>query len=404
MGKARSRGLPPCASFLQLSRRRNSLRSEFSSVLNTLRLSTNCSPKLQSHRLTVAAERQVVVLAPSRALGRARLGEVVALAVQAAVLAAGRGKTAHFAVLVDRVADPVDARIVADNLVHRVNHDHLVVLVHGILVQPVRVQHAQGAAATRGALLGDRLQVASKLELGDTAVHRLTVHLTLVDRALAATAANTRAVDDKALLRLVTQAARLVRARRARHAADGRQLAVLPHADTLQEAHHIGLLLLPQLFDILVSLRNRGENGRKQSSVIEVIVHLGSAHSLGLFPSITIARVVPTRATSSVHRTPFRWIRNIPTPRFPSSTRVVVASIGARRRRIDPYPSNRALAHAEVSDRWMMRRRDPLSPMRRYRRARACGRETIHRGRFRRYVVVVVVTYPHGFLNALRVS
>lgn len=34
---------------------------------------------------------------------------------------------------VDRVADPVDSRVVANNLVHGIDHDDLVVLVNGIL-------------------------------------------------------------------------------------------------------------------------------------------------------------------------------------------------------------------------------------------------------------------------------
>ena len=117
-------------------------------------------------------------------------------------------------------------------LVHRVNHDDFVVLVHGILVQPVRVQHSQRTASSRRAFLGDRLQVAREFELGDAAVHRLPVHLTLVHRTLTTTATDAGAVDDKTLLGLVSETTRLVRARRARHAADGRKLAILPHAGT----------------------------------------------------------------------------------------------------------------------------------------------------------------------------
>ena len=134
------------------------------------------------HCLTVTLEREAVVVAPRRALGRARLGVVVPLASQTAVLAASRRQAAHLAVLVRRVADPVNTRIVSHALVHRFNHDDFIVLVHRILVQPVRVQHAQGAATTRGALLSHRTQVTRKLELGDTAVHGLTVHDTLLRR------------------------------------------------------------------------------------------------------------------------------------------------------------------------------------------------------------------------------
>ena len=76
----------------------------------------------------------------------------------------------------------------------------------------------------------------------------------LAHRSLTTTATHARAVDAEPLLRLVPQTTRLVRSRRARHAADGWQLAVLPHADTLEETKNIGLFLLPQLFDVFVSL------------------------------------------------------------------------------------------------------------------------------------------------------
>ena len=65
---------------------------------------------------------------------------------------------------------------------HGVHHDHLIVLVHGVLVEPVGVEHAQGAAAARGALLGDRPQVARELQLLHTLVHGLAVADTLWER------------------------------------------------------------------------------------------------------------------------------------------------------------------------------------------------------------------------------
>ena len=174
------------------------------------------------------------------------------LAAEAAVLAAGGSEAADFAVLVHGVADPVDARVVAHNLVHGVHHDHLVVLVHGIFVEPVRVEHAERAAAARGALLRDRAQVAREFQLLHTLVHGLAVADALVHGPLAAAAAHASAVDAKALLRLVPEAARLVRARGARHAHHGGELAVLPHAHALEEAEHIALLLLPELLDVFV--------------------------------------------------------------------------------------------------------------------------------------------------------
>ena len=55
----------------------------------------------------------------------------MALGAQTAVLLAGRGDAAELAVLVDRVDDPVDARVATDGRVRRVDEDDLVELRRG---------------------------------------------------------------------------------------------------------------------------------------------------------------------------------------------------------------------------------------------------------------------------------
>lgn len=64
------------------------------------------------------------------------LVESVSLAQTTGLLASG-SETTRLAVLVDWVDDPVDAGVAADGLVLRVNEDDLVVLVGGVLVDPV---------------------------------------------------------------------------------------------------------------------------------------------------------------------------------------------------------------------------------------------------------------------------
>lgn len=59
------------------------------------------------------------------------------LHAQATALAAGRGKTTHFAVLVDRFADVLHTGVVANSIVEGVNHDDLIELVYGVLSHPV---------------------------------------------------------------------------------------------------------------------------------------------------------------------------------------------------------------------------------------------------------------------------
>jgi hypothetical protein len=72
--------------------------------------------------------------------------------------------------LVNRLNNPVDARVAADGLVLRVDEDDLVVLERRVLVNPVRVEHAQVGAAPAHALLGGRLQRPLVLELVDSLV------------------------------------------------------------------------------------------------------------------------------------------------------------------------------------------------------------------------------------------
>jgi hypothetical protein len=208
-----------------------------------------------ARRLPVTPQGEGVVALPG--LSPAGAGLVVAVAlVETTRLLAGGGETAGLAVLVDGVDDPVDARVAADGLVLGVDQDDLVVLVGRVLVDPVGVQDAEVGAAAADTLLGGRLERALVLQLVDTlvgrlacvleeigsvvrsiapcaiALHRgiwvvLTVSGTLGGGPLAATTADTHAVDNIALLGLVAEAASLVGAAGPRSAVDDVQLAEL---------------------------------------------------------------------------------------------------------------------------------------------------------------------------------
>ncbi len=122
-----------------------------------------------STHLSVAPEREGVVSLPG--LSAASLGLVVAVAlVEATGLLAGGSEATRLAVLVDGVDDPVDARILADGFVLGVDEDDFVVLVRGVLVNPVRVENAQVGAAAADTLLGGGLERSLVLELVHTLV------------------------------------------------------------------------------------------------------------------------------------------------------------------------------------------------------------------------------------------
>ena len=92
----------------------------------------------------------------------------MALAVQSTVMTAGRGQAAQLAMLHHRLADPVDAGVVADGVVAGVHKNDLVVLEGGVLVHPIGVEHAEAAELPAGSLLSDGTLVPLELQLSHT--------------------------------------------------------------------------------------------------------------------------------------------------------------------------------------------------------------------------------------------
>lgn len=122
-----------------------------------------------SAHLAVAPEREGVLPLPGLPPSGRGVVELVSTAKTTALLAGG-GKTTALAVLVDGLDDPVDTRVAADGLVLGVDADDLVVLVGGVLVDPVRVEDAEVGAAAADTLLSGGLERALVLELVDTLV------------------------------------------------------------------------------------------------------------------------------------------------------------------------------------------------------------------------------------------
>lgn len=150
----------------------------------------------------------------------------VTLSETSAFLASG-GETSALAVLVHGLDDPVDAGVLADDLVLRVDEDDFEVLVGRVLVDPVGVEDAKVGAAATDSLFGGGLQGALVFELVNTLVggfawemlegyrsHFIgiphTVGSTLGRRPLATTSADSYTVDDITLLSLVAETAGLV--------------------------------------------------------------------------------------------------------------------------------------------------------------------------------------------------
>lgn len=160
--------------------------------------------KSRTQLLTVTAQVECVVAFPGTTTGRTdHVIVAMALAV-ATVLLSSAGEAAEFTVLHHRGDDPVDAGVAADSFVLGVDKDDLVVLVRGILADPVRVEDTETAALLAGTFLGLGTEGALELELGNTTSHGFTVADTLANLTLAATTLDADAVDHVALLGLET--------------------------------------------------------------------------------------------------------------------------------------------------------------------------------------------------------
>jgi len=210
------------------------------------------SKKLRNS-LTVSLEAESVVALPrsSERSSNNSIGTVSGLA-KTTSLASGTGESAAFAVFVDRVDDPVDARIVADLLVGRINHDDFIVFHSSVLVDPVRVQNTQVAVAASSLLFGHRLKVTFELELVDTLVLWLTKDHTTVILSLASSTSDTGTDNNESLLGLVSQTVSLLGTGRSVACQNVGTLTVFPSTDTHQESEGIRLLVAPKLFHILV--------------------------------------------------------------------------------------------------------------------------------------------------------
>lgn len=154
--------------------------------------------------LSVSAERECVAALPARVNAGAQLGgsTVTLLAESTALLASG-GKTVHLTMLVDGVADPVEAGITTNSLVEGIHADDFEVLVGSILVDPVSIEDSQGRNSTSDTFLSEGTDGTFWLQLKDTLVDGLAGSVSTGHLLLAATTANSNAVDKHSLLGLV---------------------------------------------------------------------------------------------------------------------------------------------------------------------------------------------------------
>jgi len=202
--------------------------------------------------VAVTSEREGVLAQPGGAAGTAfRGGVAMAFAQSARRLASGRLST-KFAMLLLGLTNPLDSGITTDGGVSGIDHDNFVVLVRGVLSDPVRVQDAKGSDLTANTLLRDGLERALEFHLVDTMMSWLAIGAAFGNGLLARSASDADAVDHETLLGAISQAASLLDTGRLRGAMDPRELPVLPGSNAKKKPHDVTLLLTPQLVDVFI--------------------------------------------------------------------------------------------------------------------------------------------------------
>lgn len=161
-------------------------------------------------------------------------------------------KAPGFPVLVNGIADPVDARVPSYCFVLRIHADDLVVHVRRVLVNPVGVENTQIGTPSPNSFLRSALKRPLVFQLVNTLVGRLAVRSAFGCRALTTSSSHSNTIYDIALLCFIAKSSSFVRSRRTRGPMDNTQLTVLPTADSQQEAHDVALLALSNFFQVFV--------------------------------------------------------------------------------------------------------------------------------------------------------
>lgn len=194
---------------------------------------------------TVSAERDGLVPLPGCPARGSGLVVQVTPASKSSVLLTGWGETTKLSVLVDRIAYPVHPWVISYGIVVWVNKDYFKVLVSWVLIDPVGIEDPKATQPTTSTLLSNRPLAPLELELSNSLVCGLTINNTLGHRPLTTTSSHTNPVDHNTLFGLVAKTAGLVGSRRVSDPNNGRELAILPASNPLDEPHRVRLLLPP---------------------------------------------------------------------------------------------------------------------------------------------------------------
>lgn len=220
---------------------------------------SRCRPSMAPHLhkqsiigLSLSGQLEPVLPVPDSTSRGSDLVSSLSLDAETSVFTTSRCLASGFSALVLVERDPVDFGINSNGSVERINTNDLVVLVLGILSNPVRVEDTDTRAQLSSSpSLGHNLEV-SPVGHADTGIGGLTEVDALTQRLLATTTGDTGTVNEESLFGLVTQLVCSLGTRRTGSSDQAITIAVFPGTNSEEEPHQIGLLLLPQLVNVFV--------------------------------------------------------------------------------------------------------------------------------------------------------
>jgi len=151
-----------------------------------------------------------------------------------------------------RIDDPVDAGVVSDSVVSRIDQNNLIKFVCAVLAHPVAVEHSKPSNFPTNAFFRNGPEIPCRLELIDTHGSGLASDDALGNGSLATSSTDSNSVDHVPILGLIAEFASLIGTRRTAGPVDDGQLPELPSPDSQNEVHDIGLLTPPEFFQVFV--------------------------------------------------------------------------------------------------------------------------------------------------------
>ena len=176
----------------------------------------------------------------------------VSLLSESSVLLTSGSETSDFSSVVLLGNDPVDSWVLSDGVMGWVNKDDLEELLSGVLSHPVGVEDSEVGASSSNSLLGKVSEGSGLLLLVNTLMDWLTEDGTLVNLSLSSSSSDGASVDGVSLLGLVSEGSGFIDSGWSVDLVDRLELSVLPASDSHDESDDIGLLLSPELLQVLV--------------------------------------------------------------------------------------------------------------------------------------------------------